>query len=243
MKRTKIVKIGEIVISALILLMLACIEDITKFKIEYKDPISFEIFGQEYGLSEEYENFCKEVWNNELRYDINIRENTWKRGDYTVFVYAQCYSCQEYYELIFFTTTKPVGLAKQVYSTVTPFKFEDYPDFKAEKIKTYIFINHFDPVESKEEAKQLMNKYLDGYIEEYKDDPYNKHQIQSIKNYLLTDDFWEYYFWEYADHFIFYVPPSDFGGGIIVNKETSALDFLGSSVWMGTGKRYFPADK
>ncbi len=243
MKRIKIVKIIEIVILAILLLMLACAQKLLKTKSEYREPVVFEIFN---GWAElpDFVNYCKEIWNEELRYDESIMENTWKKGDYSVFVYVHFYiqgiGDTSYNELIFITTTNPIGFSRLVYSTVTPFKFEDYPDYKAEKIKTYVFINHFVQLESKEEAKQLMNQYLDDYIEEYKDDSYNKYLIQSIKDYLLTEDFWEYRFYEYADHFVFYEPPGDFGGGIIVNKKTSTLDFLGSSVWMGTGTRYFP---
>jgi len=63
MRRTKLVIIGEIVISALLLLMLACTEKVTKTKIGYKEPVVFEIYN---GWTElpDFENFCKEIWNN-----------------------------------------------------------------------------------------------------------------------------------------------------------------------------------
>jgi len=55
------------------------------------------------------------------------------KGNYTVFVYVHFYirgiGDTAYNELIFITTTKPIGLTRQVHSTVTPFKFEDYPEF------------------------------------------------------------------------------------------------------------------
>lgn len=225
-------------------LLLACSKKGTRYEIKYREPVSFDIFKQfeDAELPSEYVNFCKEIWNNELKDDKEIKENTWKKGDYTVFVYLHDYISSmvgvSYNELIFFTTTRPVGKEKMIYSTITPFEFEYYPDHKVEKIKTYIFVNDYNPIESEEEAKQLMKKYLDEYAEKYKDDKYTNEIIEAIKWHL---EYWDYT-WEYTDHSVFLQPPVDFGGSIIVNKQSSILDFLGSSIWMGTGQRYFPID-
>jgi hypothetical protein len=243
MRRLKIIRSNVIVFLIIMVLVVACSKKVTK-PVEYEAPLLFEIFKQfeDYELPKEYVDFCKEIWNNELKNDEKIKENTWMKGGYTVFVYNHNYFADEvsrdHNELIFFTTTRPVGKENQIYSTVTPFKLKYYPDFEAEKLKTYIFVNDHDPIESEEEAKDLMMKYLDQYIEKYKDG-YNEELIKIIKYYL------EYYnyTWEYTDHSVFFVTAGDFGGGIIVNKQSSALDFLGSSVYMGTGKRYFPVDE
>ena len=244
MEKLKIIRIKVIVFLVIMVLVVACSKKVTK-PVEYEAPLLFEIFKQfeDYELPKEYVDFCKEIWNNELKKDEKIKENTWMKGDYTVFVYNHNYFADEqsgdYNELIFFTTTRPVGKENQIYSTVTPFKLKYYPDFEAEKLKTYIFVNDYDPIESEEEAKQQMKKYLEEYIEKYKDYGYDKESFESIKFNLEYID----YTWEYTDHSVFYEDPGDFGGGIIVNKQSSALDFLGNSVYMGTGKRYFPVDE
>jgi hypothetical protein len=106
------------------------------------------------------------------------------------------------------------------------------------KIKTYAYINKYDPVKNEQEAKNIMINYLDEYIEKYKEVSYDGFLIDNLKKSFIEEN----YTWDWVDHFVYYRSPSDFGGGIIINKLSSKLDFLGSSVFFGTGKRYFPSD-
>jgi len=241
MEKLKIIRIKVIVFLVIMVLVVACSKKVTK-PVEYEAPLLFEIFKQfeDYELPKEYVDFCKEIWNNELKKDEKIKENTWMKGDYTVFVYdhsyIECVQGASYIELIFFTTTRPIGKERKIYSTITPFKFKCDPDYEAEKIKTYTFINDYDPIESEEEAKQLMKDYLDEYAAKNEDD---KYVFEDIKEDL---EYWDYT-WEYTDHSVFYEDPGDFGGSIIVNKQSSALDFLASNACMGPFKRYFPVDE
>jgi hypothetical protein len=76
-----------------------------------------------------------------------------------------------------------------------------------------------------------MIEYLDEYIREYD---------QTTLNYIKKSLQWYHFVWEWGDYFVYYEFPTDFGGAVIVNKLTSQLDFLGSSIFMGHGTRYFP---
>lgn len=235
--KTKISRIIVILFSTTLVIMFACSKKLTKSRIEYREPISFDIFKQYEGqeLPKEYMDFCKATWDSALKNDKEVKENTWLKGDYTVFVYNHPYSFwtdKSYAELIIITSTVPIGKKKWVYVTVTPFIFEYDSVYQATKIGTYVFTDSYNPIDSEKIAIQLMISYLDEYITKYNDD----YLLGMIKYYL---EYW-HYTWEYTHHYCFYQAPGDFGGSIIVNKLTSKLEFLGSSVFMGHGKRYFP---
>ena len=225
-------------------ILVACTKKPTKFEVPYKEPLRFDLYKQylDVELPANYIKAVQDAWNNELRYDETIKKHTWWIGDYTVFVYNHLYI---FYmdstnsEVIFFTKTNPKKCTEKVHSTTTIFKAEFQDTItKLSKIKTYVYINRYDPVKDEEEAKDILIKYLDEYIEKYKQVPYDRYLINNLKEGLVEEN----YIRDWGDHFVYYKSPSDFGGGIIINKLTSKLDFLGSSVFFGTGRRYFPLD-
>ena len=227
-----------------IIILIACTKKPTSFEVPYKEPLRFDLYRQylDVELPANYIKAVQDAWNNELRYDEGIKNHTWLKGNYTVFAYFHNYTFKlgtTYSELIFFTATKPQKCTEKVYSTTTIFKaeFED-TTIKLTKIRTYSYVNKHDPVISEEEAKNIMINYLDKYIEKYKDVPYDKYLIDNLKKLLINKNDIRDWF----DHFVYYDQPFDFGGGIIINKLSSQLEFLGSTVFFGTGKRYFPED-
>jgi hypothetical protein len=241
MKRSRVLAIFFLI---LMIALLTCTKKPTSITIPYKEPVRFELFKAylDMELPEDYVKAVHDAWNNELRYDETIKRHTWWIGDYTVFVYDHLYTFytdSTYREVIFFTTTNPKKCTEKVHSTITIFKAEFQDTItKLSKIKTYTYINKYDPVKDKQEAENIMINYLDEYIEKYKEVSYDKFLIDNLKKSLIDEN----YVWDSVDHFVYYKSPSDFGGGIIINKLSSKLDFLGSSVFFGTGKRYFPSD-
>jgi hypothetical protein len=191
-------------------------------------------------LDSNYARRVRDAWNNELKEDETIKNHTWLVGDYKVFVYRHGYIMgmldTRYDEVMFFTTTKPKKGTDKVHSTITPFEADLLDTSKAfSKIQTYVRVDEYRPIEGGEEAAiNLMLVYLDEFIEEYGDTPLNW-----IKKGLQ----WDNYAWDWGDHYVYYKPPSDFGGAVIVDRLTSQLDYLGTSIWMGHGKRYFPLDE
>lgn len=212
---------------------------------QYREPVRFELFKTylDVELPQNYVKAVHEAWNNELRNDEKIKCHTWLRGDFTVFVYHHCYITgmldTTYSEVIFFTTTQPKKCTEKIYSTTTVFK-EEFQDtiIKLSRIKTYAYVNNYNPVKNEQEAKNIMINYLDEYIEKYKGISHHSSLIDKLKKALLDEN----YIRDWVDHFVYWKFPSDFGGGIIINKLSSKLDFLGSSVWFGYGQRYFPQD-
>jgi hypothetical protein len=241
MKKSKVLVVFLLILT---MALLTCTKKPTSITIPYKEPVRFELFRAylDMELPEDYVKAVHDAWNNELRYDETIKGYTWWIGDYTVFVYDHLYIFSMgniYREVIFFTTTNPKKCTPKIYSTITIFKAEFLETTTIlSKIKTYVYINNYDPVKDEQEAKNMMINYLDEYIEKYKEVSYDKFLIDNLKKSLIDEN----YVWDSVDHFVYYKSPSDFGGGIIINKLTSKLDFLGSSVWDGTGKRYFPSD-
>jgi hypothetical protein len=241
MKKSKVLAIFFLILA---MALMTCTKKPTSTTIPYKEPVCFELF-KAYLNTELPQNYVKAVqnaWNNELRYDETIKRHTWWIGDYNVFVYDHLYTFyidSTYREVIFFTTTNPKKCTKKIYSTITIFKaeFQDTVTILS-KIKTYTYINKYDPAKDEQEAKNIMINYLDEYIEKYKDVSYDRFLIDNLKKSLIDEN----YIRDWVDHFVYSKFPSDFGGGIIINKLSSKLDFLGSSVWDGTGKRYFPSD-
>ncbi|NIN00884.1 MAG: hypothetical protein GTO24_23215 [candidate division Zixibacteria bacterium] len=235
-----------LVILACVLVSSACAKKSTRPEPEYKEPLSFDIFRlfPDMPVDSNYVRRVYEAWDNELKDDATLKNHTWLVGDYTVFVYHHGYIAGTvgtgYYEVIFFTTTKPKKGTDKVHSTITPFEADFLDTSKAfSKIQTYVYVDKYRPIMGGEEtAINLMLEYLDEFIERYEDVAYDSYLINSLKKALQQDN----YLWEWGDHYVYWRSPHDFGGAIIVNKLTSQLDYLGSSVWMGHGKRYFPVD-
>jgi hypothetical protein len=242
MKKSKVLAIFFLILA---MALTTCTKKPTSITIPYKEPVCFELFKVylDTELPPNYVKAVQDAWNNELRYDGIIKRHTWWIGDYTVFVYYHTYITgilhTSYSEVIFFTTTQPKKCIERIHSTITIFKADFLETMTIlSKIKTYVYINNYDPVKDEQEAKNIMINYLDEYIEKYKEVSYDGSLIDNLKKSLIDEN----YIWDWVDHFVYYKSPSDFGGGIIINKLTSKLDFLGSSVFFGTGRRYFPLD-
>jgi hypothetical protein len=241
MKKSKIPLIPFLILTVA---LMTCTKKPTTIEIPYKEPVRFELFNNylDVELPENYVRAVHDAWDNELRYDEKIKNYTWLRGDYMVFVYAHTYLFNvdtSYREVIFFTTTNPKKCTQKVYSTTTIFEaeFQDTITILS-KIKTYAYINRYAPIKNEQEAKGMMTIYLEEYIEKYKQVPYDLYLINNLKEGLVDDN----YIQDWVDHFVYYDPSHDFGGGIIINQLSSKLDFLGSSVFFGAGRRYFPVD-
>ena len=224
-----------IILLILMTTLIACTKKPTRFEVPYKEPLRFDLYRQylDAELPANYIKAVQDAWNNELRYDETIKRHTWLIGDYTVFVYDHLYTFytdSTYREVIFFTTTKSKKCTEKVYSTTTIFKAE-FQDtiIKLSRIRTYSYVNKYDPVISEEEAKNIMINYLDEYDE---------YIIDNLKKSLMEKNDIRDWF----DHFVYYDPSQDFGWGVIINKLSSKLEFLGNTVFFGAGKRYFPED-
>jgi hypothetical protein len=221
----------------------ACTKKSTKWEPEYKKPLAFDIYKGYPVLGELDSNFIRrvyEAWDNELKDDITIKNHTWLVGDYNVFVYYHGYIegvfGARHDEVVFFTTTKPKSGRDKVHCTITPFETDFRDTINAfSKIKTYVYVNRYRPIKGGEDgAINLMIEYLNEYIREYD---------QTTLNYIKKSLQWYHFVWEWGDYFVYYEFPTDFGGAVIVNKLTSQLDFLGSSIFMGHGTRYFPPNE
>lgn len=211
---------------------------------EYREPLSFDIFKMfvDVPLDSDYVIKVHDTWDQELKEDETIAAHTWFLGDYRVFVYSHCYWFEvgaSYTEVIFFTTSQPSGATDKIHCTITVYE-ADIGTSGAEfsKIETYVYLDRFDPIGNETDAKNTMMYYLDQYLEKYSGLPYDSSLIDELKRGLQGGE----YIRHWVDHYVCYEPPSDFGGAVIVNKLTSKLDFLGSSVFMGYGRRYFPPD-
>ncbi len=211
----------------------------------YHEPLSFEIFKvyEDQPLDSSYVKKIHDTWQNNLKDDEIIKNHTWLVGDYRVFAYLHLYSWSvdldyDEYELLFFTTTQPKESTDQVQSTITAFKTGYWEMIDLTKIKTFVNVNDYHPVENEDEAKGIMTDYLNEYLTKYDTLSYDRSLINYIKEYFQEDN----YIRDSEDHSIYFRGPGDLGGTIIINKLTSKLDFLGSSVFMGHGKRYFPSD-
>jgi len=243
----KRVKNFAILFLILAVISTTCTKKGTTPQAEYKEPLAFDLYKtyEDMPLDSNYVRRVHDTWNNELKDDETVKNNTWLMGDYKVFVYAIGYiyamGDTSYNEVIFFTTTKPKKCTDKIHTTITVFE-ADFRDTSINftKIKTYVYLNKYYPIKNEEEAKGRMSYYLDEYIEKYENVPYDRSLINYLKEGLHG---WNSYIRDWANHYVYYKSPGDFGGAIIVNKLSSKLDFLGSSVWMGTGKRYFPSDE
>lgn len=221
----------------------ACTTKSTKWESEYKEPLAFDLYKWHPELGEldsHYVRRVHEAWDNELKDDITIKNHTWLVADYSVFVYYHGYIegmlGTRHDEVVFFTTAKPESGGDKVHCTITPFDTDFRDTSQAfSKIQTYVYIEEYRPLVGGEEAAiNLMIEYLDEYIAQLGQTP-----LTWIRKSLLR----YHYAWEWGDHYVYYESPGDFGGAIIVNKLTSKLDFLGSSVWFGPGIRYFPPNE
>jgi hypothetical protein len=221
----------------LAIVLTSCTKKATTTHPEYKEPLAFEIFKvyEDVPLDTNYAKKVHDTWQNELKDDEVIKNHTWLVGDYKVFIYLHVYMFfvdTSYYEGIFFTTTKPKKCTEMVHSTITVFEADvrdTIIDFS--KIKTYVYVNRCHPIKNGTAAKKIMLDYLDEYL-----------HYGSLIGYLKQGLQANGYIRDWGDHYVYEKSPSDFGGAIIINKLTSKLDFLGSSVWMGHGSRYFPID-
>ncbi|MGB2805084.1 MAG: hypothetical protein WBD64_09350 [Candidatus Zixiibacteriota bacterium] len=211
---------------------------------EYREPLSFDIFKMfvDVPLDSEYVRRVRDTWDHELKEDRTIATHTWCLGDYRVFVYSHCYWFEVgagYTEVLFFTTSQPSEATDKIHSTITVYEADvGTSGTEFSKIGTYVYLDRFDPIENETEAKNTMMFYIDQYLEKYSGLPYDSSLIDELKRGLQGGE----YIRDWIDHYVCYEPPGDFGGAIIVNKLTSQLDFLGSSVFMGYGRRYFPPD-
>ena len=228
----------------LIVVLTACNKKATTPLPVYKEPSAFDIFKEyeDVPLDTNYVKTVHETWQNELKDDEVIKNHTWLVGDYMVFAYRHLYmffTNKRYYEVLFFTTTKPQKCADKIHSTITAFEAE-FQDtlIGLSKIKTFLYVDNYHPIKNEDEAKDIMIDYLNEYLVKYDSIPYDRYLINALKEGLLEDS----YIRNWEDHYVYFRSPGDFGGAIIVNKLTSRLDFLGTSVWMGYGKRYFPSD-
>jgi hypothetical protein len=224
----------------LMLVFSACAKKSTRPEPEYRGPLAFDLYKWHPELGKLDSNYVRrvyEAWDNELRDDVTIKNHTWLVGDYKVLVYYHGYiegmRGTRHDEVVFFTTTKPKSSRDKVHCTITPFS-ADFRDTNQafSKIQTYVYAEKYRPIKGGEEAAiNLMIEYLDQYIAELGQTPLTWVK-KSLQRY--------HYAWEWGDHYVYYESPGDFGGAIIVNKLTSKLDFLGSSVWFGPGMRYLP---
>ena len=211
---------------------------------EYREPLSFHIFKvyEDMPLDSEYVRKAHDTWDQELKKDWTIATHTWCLGDYRVFVYSHCYWFEvgaSYTEVLFFTTSQPSEAIDKIHSTITVYEADaGTSGIELSKIGTYACLDRFDPIEDETEAKSIMMSYIDQYLEEYSGVPYDSSLMEELKGRLQGGS----YIRDWVDHYVCYEHPGDLGGAIIVNKLTSKLDFLGSSVFMGHGRRYFPPD-
>jgi hypothetical protein len=222
----------------LMIVFTACAKKATTPQPEYREPISFDIFKlyEDVPLDTNYVKMMHDTWQNQLKDDEVIKNHTWLVGDYKVFVYLHEYMFfidTSYDEVLFFTTTQAKKCTEKVHSTITVFVVEfQKTNISFSKLKTYVYVNCYRPIKNEEEARDIMIQYLDQYL------PHYTYLIDDLKEYPQVG----IYIRDWADHYVYEKSPNDFGGAIIVNKLTSKLDFLGTSVWMGHGKRYFPSD-
>ncbi len=242
----KTLKLFPLIFLISTMILTACTKKSTKSVPEYREPLSFEIFNQfeDVPLDSDYVNKISDTWQSELKDDEIIKNHTWLVGDYRVFVYLHLYSFDthsSYYELLFITTTQPKDSTDKIHTTITPFvaELQSYNLANLSKIATFVNVNDYLPIDNENEAQNKTIEYLNEYIAEYDTLPYDEYLLAHLKEYLQGDD----YMWDYVDHYIYFRPPGDFGGAIIVNRLTSKLDFLASSVFMGYGKRYYPPDE
>jgi hypothetical protein len=242
----KTLKLFQLFFLILAVGLTACTKKSTKLEPEYREPLSFEIFKpyEDMTVDSDYVSKIHDTWYNELKDDETIKNNTWLVGDYHVLVYLHNYVFfidTSYYEMLFITTTQPKDSTDQIQTTTTPFiaEFWHNESVNLTKISTFVKVSDYHPINSENEAKDKMIEYLNDYIAEYDTFPYEKSQLSYLKEYLQTDN----RTWDYHDHYIYFRPPNDLGGAIIVNRLTSKLDFLGTSVFMGYGKRFFPSDE
>ncbi len=221
-----------------------CTRKGTKPQAEYREPLSFDIFKiyLDVPLDSEYVRKAHDTWDQELRKDRTIVAHTWLLGDYRVFVYTHCYWFEfgaSYMEMLFLTTSQPSEATDKIHSTITVYEADvETSGIELSKIGTSVCLDRFDPIEDETEAKSIMMSYIDQYLEEYSGVPYDSSLIEELKRRLQGGS----YIRDWVDHYVCYEHPGDLGGAIIVNKLTSKLDFLGSSVFMGHGRRYFPPD-
>lgn len=216
-----------------------CTRKGTKPQAEYREPLSFDLYKtyEDMQLDEDYVKKVSDTWNGELRDDETIKNNTWLIGDYKLFVYFHGYISgmldTRYDEVIFFTTTAPKKSTDKVHSTITVFEavISD-SGMSLSRLETYGYADDYHPIKDEEETEVLMIGYLENYVH------CDEFLLGEVKGGLQRTG----YIRDWADHYVYEKLPHDFGGAIIVNKLTSKLDFLGSSVWMGHGSRYFPPD-
>ena len=221
-----------------------CTRKGTKPQAEYREPLSFDLFDVfPCGPPEcDYVAKVHDTWDEELKEDETIKNHTWLLGDYRVFVYFHGYWASgdgSYREVLFFTNSEPSKGKEIIHSTITVYEADlSHTGLEFSKIGTYVYINRYHPIENEAEARNTMMFYLDQYLEKYSGLPYDSLLIDELKRGLQGGE----YIRDWVDHYVCYEPPSDFSGAIIINKLTSKLDFLGSSVFMGWGRRYFPPD-
>ena len=241
----KTIKLFPLFFLIFAIIMTACTKKSTKPVPEYREPLSFEIFKpyEDQTLDSDYVNKIHDTWQNELKDDEVIKNHTWMMGDYRVLVYLHGYSIllgSSYYEMLFITTTEPKDSTDQIQTTITPFVAVLGPKpLSLTKIATFVNVNGYHPIANEDEAISIMIDYLNEYIAQCDTFHYDTSLLSRLKEYLQEDDFT----FDSEDHYIYFRPPGDFGGAIIVNRLTSKLDFLATSVWFGYGKRYFPSDE
>lgn len=176
------------------IVLFSCTKKPTSFEVPYKEPLRFDVYRQylDVELAANYIKAVQDAWNNELRYDEGIKKYTWLKGDYTVFAYFHNYTFMfdsTYSEVIFFTTTHPKKCTEKIYSTTTIFKAEFQDTItKLSKIKTYTYINKYDPVKNEQEGKDIMIKYLDEYIKKYEQVLYHRYLINNLKEGLVDEN-------------------------------------------------------
>ena len=231
----------------LIVLTLAsstCTKNGTGSRPEYREPLSFDIFKVylDVPLDSEYVAKARDTWDQDLKKDPTIMAHTWLLGDYRVFVYTHCYWWEvgaSYLEMLIFTTSQPSGVTDTIHSTITIYEADvGTSGIELSKIGTHVCLDALDSIQDETEARSIMMSYLDQYLEQYSGVPYDSSLIQELKGRVQAGS----YMRDWVDHYVCYQHPSDLGGAIIVNKLTSKLDFLGSSIFMGYGRRYFPPD-
>jgi hypothetical protein len=211
---------------------------------EYREPLFFDLFEMYPCFPPECDYAAKvhDTWDGELKENETIKSHTWFLGDYRVFVYSHGYWASgdgSYREVLFFTNSEPSKGKEIIHSTITVYEADlTHTGLEFSKIGTYVYLERYRSIENEAEARNTMISYLDQYLEEYSGVPYDSSLIDRLKRRLQGGG----YILDRVGHYVRYEPPSDFGGAIIVNKLTSKLDFLGSSVFGGWGRRYFPPD-
>ncbi len=219
---------------------LTCTKKGTNPQEAYREPLAFDIYAtfEDVPMDGNYVNKVYDTWNGLLKYDATIKNNTWLVGDYKVFVYFHAYICgmldTRYDEVVFFTTTKPKKGTDKIHSTITVFEAEVSDSvISLSGVETYVYLDIYRPIKGEEHARNIMMNY----VEEYS--PCGGYLLDMLKYGLQK----ECYIRDWGDHYVYQKFPTDFGGAIIVNKLSSKLDFLGSSVFMGHGKRHFPPNE